>query len=456
MPISSSSSTASTEKGREEEQPAALGVILQPDVLFPGELHPLRELPARLGKVGRGRRRGMHLRLRDVGLELDGVRTGLGRRIDQPLRLVDAAVVVVADLGDDQSRRAGAHGSRADEHSGHSSHVLQRGVAFARETGALPAAARRAARVRLVRCRGGTCSARLSDQPRQATRDPAAQPRAPRLRALRTRLFVPAAERRRARCLLRLKGDGWDDRITVEPRRMAAKLEQKLRRATRWTSHCSPRSPSFRRRKTPRTRLRLRDRGLAGRAGRRRLGNRRDRARKARGCRGSNPAHAARRDPGEPSFELVVVQHTLEHLRNPRETLSRLAAATVPGGLIYVSVPNLPTLCPSTATSTTSRATNTSPRSPSLARLALRPRRIRVDRPLERPVLAGAGRASGRAEAARGYRPASGCRGAAAGRAAELCARGPRGHAARQPEPERRLPVTTWRRVLRRIRRFFP
>ena len=48
--------------------------------------------------------------------------------------------------------------------------------------------------------------------------------------------------------------------------------------------------------------------------------------------------------PAEPSFELVVVQHTLEHLGDPLETLRRLAAATVPGGLIYVSVPNLPRL----------------------------------------------------------------------------------------------------------------
>ena len=133
------------EGAREEEQPAALGVVLQPDVLFAGELHPLRELPARLGKVGRGRRRGMHLRLRDVGLELDGVRTGLGRRIDQTLRLVDAAVVVVADLGDDQSRRALAHGSRADEHPATLA-TSPRGVASAREAGALPATARRAAR----------------------------------------------------------------------------------------------------------------------------------------------------------------------------------------------------------------------------------------------------------------------------------------------------------------------
>ena len=63
--------------------------------------------------------------------------------------------------------------------------------------------------------------------------------------------------------------------------------------------------------------------------------------------------------PAEPSLQLVVVQHTLEHLDDPLETLRRLAGATVPGGLVYVSVPN----ChgsPSTATSTTSQATSTS------------------------------------------------------------------------------------------------
>ena len=47
------------------------------------------------------------------------------------------------------------------------------------------------------------------------------------------------------------------------------------------------------------------------------------------------------RIPAEPEFELVVVQHTLEHLHDPLETLTRLAAATVEDGHIYVSVPNL-------------------------------------------------------------------------------------------------------------------
>jgi 2-polyprenyl-3-methyl-5-hydroxy-6-metoxy-1,4-benzoquinol methylase len=44
--------------------------------------------------------------------------------------------------------------------------------------------------------------------------------------------------------------------------------------------------------------------------------------------------------PSQPEFELVVVQHTLEHLHDPLEPLTRLAAATVEDGHIYVSVPN--------------------------------------------------------------------------------------------------------------------
>jgi SAM-dependent methyltransferase len=44
--------------------------------------------------------------------------------------------------------------------------------------------------------------------------------------------------------------------------------------------------------------------------------------------------------PSAPEFELIVVQHTLEHLDDPLGTLVRLAAATVDGGLIYISVPN--------------------------------------------------------------------------------------------------------------------
>ena len=40
-------------------------------------------------------------------LELDRVGAGLGRGVDQPLGLPDRAVVVVADLGDDEDGRVG-------------------------------------------------------------------------------------------------------------------------------------------------------------------------------------------------------------------------------------------------------------------------------------------------------------------------------------------------------------
>ncbi|MCP9485406.1 MAG: class I SAM-dependent methyltransferase [Gaiellaceae bacterium MAG52_C11] len=44
--------------------------------------------------------------------------------------------------------------------------------------------------------------------------------------------------------------------------------------------------------------------------------------------------------PAEPTFELVVAHHVLEHLVDPLATLTRLAAATTLDGLIYLSVPN--------------------------------------------------------------------------------------------------------------------
>jgi hypothetical protein len=58
----------------------------------------------------------VHLRLGDVRLELDGVGAGLRCRIDQALGLVDAAVVVVADLGDDE-RVSGRDGASLDLHA---------------------------------------------------------------------------------------------------------------------------------------------------------------------------------------------------------------------------------------------------------------------------------------------------------------------------------------------------
>jgi SAM-dependent methyltransferase len=46
------------------------------------------------------------------------------------------------------------------------------------------------------------------------------------------------------------------------------------------------------------------------------------------------------RIPDEPQFDLVILHHVLEHLRDPLAVTSALAAATKPGGHIYVSVPD--------------------------------------------------------------------------------------------------------------------
>jgi SAM-dependent methyltransferase len=46
------------------------------------------------------------------------------------------------------------------------------------------------------------------------------------------------------------------------------------------------------------------------------------------------------RIPDRPTFDLVVVHHTLEHLRDPGDVLRRLATALSPGGAIWISVPN--------------------------------------------------------------------------------------------------------------------
>lgn len=45
--------------------------------------------------------------------------------------------------------------------------------------------------------------------------------------------------------------------------------------------------------------------------------------------------------PAEPTFDLVIVHHVLEHLLNPLEVLRQLAASMVDGGIIYISVPRL-------------------------------------------------------------------------------------------------------------------
>ena len=45
--------------------------------------------------------------------------------------------------------------------------------------------------------------------------------------------------------------------------------------------------------------------------------------------------------PHEPEFDLVVVQHVFEHLRDPLAAARALATATRPGGWVFVSVPSL-------------------------------------------------------------------------------------------------------------------
>ena len=57
--------------------------------------------------------------------------------------------------------------------------------------------------------------------------------------------------------------------------------------------------------------------------------------------------HASRRHvmldapPTEPTFDLVIVNHVLEHLRDPLTTMRALSACTVEGGHIFISVPDL-------------------------------------------------------------------------------------------------------------------
>ena len=134
--------------------------------------------------------------------------------------------------------------------------------------------------------------------------------------------------------------DGWDERIATDPARLEAKLERKrLSNADDYRLLCANASfPAGERR-------RALDFGCG-------IGGWLD-VLAADGWEtwGIEPgaraaAAAALRHrmldeiPSAPQFELVVVQHTLEHLDDPLETLARLAAATVEDGLIYVSVPN--------------------------------------------------------------------------------------------------------------------
>jgi len=41
-------------------------------------------------------------------------------------------------------------------------------------------------------------------------------------------------------------------------------------------------------------------------------------------------------------FDLVVMSHVLEHLLNPRAVLELIKASLVPGGVLYIEVPNIP------------------------------------------------------------------------------------------------------------------
>jgi len=48
--------------------------------------------------------------------------------------------------------------------------------------------------------------------------------------------------------------------------------------------------------------------------------------------------------PAEPTFDLVIAHHVLEHVTNPLAILRQLAAATRPGGFLFVAAPRLDTL----------------------------------------------------------------------------------------------------------------
>ena len=106
------------ERGREEEQAELLGGRLQREVVVLRQLHALRELVPRLVEVRRRRRRGKHLRVRDVRLELHGVRAGFGRSANEGPCLAETSIVVVPDFGDDQRRPAGPERASSEVHEG--------------------------------------------------------------------------------------------------------------------------------------------------------------------------------------------------------------------------------------------------------------------------------------------------------------------------------------------------
>jgi 2-polyprenyl-3-methyl-5-hydroxy-6-metoxy-1,4-benzoquinol methylase len=48
--------------------------------------------------------------------------------------------------------------------------------------------------------------------------------------------------------------------------------------------------------------------------------------------------------PSEPSFDLVILHHVLEHVSEPLDLLRKLSSAMRPGGALFISVPRLDTL----------------------------------------------------------------------------------------------------------------
>lgn len=134
-------------------------------------------------------------------------------------------------------------------------------------------------------------------------------------------------------------GEGWDRRIAVEPERMAVKLARK--RASNARDYALLASNA----ELPVGTRRALDLGCG-------IGGWLD-VLAADGWEtagiepgGRAAAAAGKRHrmldeiPEEPSFELVIANHTLEHLDDPLATLQKLGRATTDGGLIYVSVPN--------------------------------------------------------------------------------------------------------------------
>jgi len=248
------------------------------------------------------------------------------------------------------------------------------------------------------------------------------------------------------------EGEGWDGRIEVEPERMAERLERK--RASNELDYALLAANA----ELPERPRRALDFGCG-------IGGWLDvlaadgweTAGIEPGARAAAAVEERHRlleqIPAEPSFELVVVQHTLEHLDDPLAMLRKLGAATVPGGLVYVSVPNLPRLPEhgdfdyiasdkhiSSFTHDSLRALLALAGFELVAHSNDPSWREPVERPQRVKRLAAVGRRA-QGEAPLPEAPL------------ECALAALRGYAAQLPEPMRRLPVSTPRRVLRRVRR---